>query len=199
MPSCVSRASIEVIGSFYPLLVRQQEWHAAADQMILTIGHMLGCFASDRCSSVARPASSPAVVTSAGAVSGEKRQDLRLGWLRRLRASGLTGARCVGSGWEAQGNVRAGVLALPPGHPYLCLPLQFATAPDMRLLAFVDADELERPRQAAEAELQEPDRWGTMFTLLQSWGKRTPRGRRSHPVRARRRMPVRRHAAGASH
>jgi len=38
----------------------------------------------------------------------------------------------------------------------------------------VDADELERPRQAAEAELQEPDRWGTMFTLLQSWGKRTP-------------------------
>ena len=174
MPSCVSRASIEVIGSFYPLLVRQQEWHAAADQMILTIGHMLGCFASDRCSSVARPASSPAVVTSARAVSGEKRQDLRLGWLRRLRASGLTGARCVGSGWEAQGNVRAGVLALPPGHPYLCLPLQFATAPHMPLLAFVDADELERPRQAAEAELQEPDRWGTTFTLLQSWGKRTP-------------------------
>ena len=174
MPSCVSRASIEAIGSFYPLLVRQQEWHAAADQLILTIGHMLGCFASDRCSSVARPASSPAVVTSAGAVSGEKRQDLRLGWLRRLRASGLSGARCVGSSWEAQGNVRAEVVALPPGHPYLCLPRQFATAPDTRLLAFVDADELERPRQAAEAELQEPDRWGTMFTLLQSWGKRTP-------------------------
>ena len=70
--------------------------------------------------------------------------------------------------------MRAEVVALPPGHPYLCLPRQFATAPDTRLLAFVDADELERPRQAAEAELQEPDRWGTMFTLLQSWGKRTP-------------------------
>jgi hypothetical protein len=25
-----------------------------------------------------------------------------------------------------------------------------------------------------EAELQEPDRWGTTFTLLQSWGKRRP-------------------------
>jgi len=196
MPSCVSRASIEVIGSFYPLLVRQQEWHAAADQLILTIGHMLGCFASDPYSSVARPASSPAVVTSERAVSGEKRQDLRLGWLRRLRASGLTGARCVGSGWEAQGNVRAEVVALPPGHPYLCLPRQFATAPDTRLLAFVDADELERLRQAARPSCKSPT-GGAPRSRSCSPG--ASEGRRSHPVRARRRMPVRRHAAGASH
>jgi SAM-dependent methyltransferase len=72
------------------------------------------------------------------------------------------------------GHVRAEVLALPPGHPYLRLPLQLATALETRLHAFVDAGELERLRQAAEAELQDPDRWGTTFTLLQSWGKPTP-------------------------
>ena len=72
------------------------------------------------------------------------------------------------------GHTRADVLALAPGHPYLRLPLQFATALKARLLAFVDADELERLRQEAEAELQDPRRWGTTFTLLQSWGKRAP-------------------------
>jgi SAM-dependent methyltransferase len=72
------------------------------------------------------------------------------------------------------GHVRAEVLALPPGHPYLRLPLQFATALEARLLAFADASELERLRQEAEAELQDPGRWGTTFTLLQSWGKRGP-------------------------
>ncbi len=70
------------------------------------------------------------------------------------------------------GHLRAEVLALPPGHPYLRLPLQFATALEARLLAFVDAGELERLRQEAETELQDRGRWGTTFTLLQSWGKR---------------------------
>ena len=196
MPSCVSRASIEVIGSFYPLLVHQQEWHAAADQMILTIGHMLGCFASDPYSSVARPASSPAVVTSERAVSGEKRQDLRLGWLRRLRASGLSGARCVGSSWEAQGNVRAEVVALPPGHPYLCLPRSSR-----------------RPRTRGYSRSWTPTNWSGRARrrrpscksptggapCSRSCSPGASEGRRSHPVRARRRMPVRRHAAGASH
>ena len=69
------------------------------------------------------------------------------------------------------GHLRAEVLALPPGHPYLRLPLQFATALEARLIAFVDAGELERLRQEAETELQDPGRWGTTFTLLQSWGK----------------------------
>jgi hypothetical protein len=32
------------------------------------------------------------------------------------------------AGFGIAGNVRAEVLALPPGHPYLRLPLQFATA-----------------------------------------------------------------------
>jgi hypothetical protein len=72
-----------------------------------------------------------------------------------------------------EGNVRAEVLALPPGHPYLRLPLQFATSLEERLLALVTSDELEGLRARGEAELHEPGRWGTTFTLLQCWG-RTP-------------------------
>jgi SAM-dependent methyltransferase len=70
------------------------------------------------------------------------------------------------------GDVRAAVLALPPGHPYLRLPLQFTTALEPRLVTFVDAADLERLRNDAEAELAEPSRWGTTFTLIQSWGRR---------------------------
>jgi SAM-dependent methyltransferase len=70
-----------------------------------------------------------------------------------------------------EGNVRAEVVALPPGHPYLRLPLQFATSLEERLLSLVSADELERLRGEGEAELREPGRWGTTFTLLQCWGQ----------------------------
>jgi SAM-dependent methyltransferase len=69
-----------------------------------------------------------------------------------------------------EGNVRAEVVALPPGHPYLRLPLQFATSLEERLLSLVSADELGELRTRGEAELQEPGRWGTTFTLLQCWG-----------------------------
>jgi SAM-dependent methyltransferase len=68
-------------------------------------------------------------------------------------------------------NVRAEVVALPPGHPYLRLPLQFATALEKRLLGLVSANELERLRYEGEVELQNPGRWGTTFTLLQCWGR----------------------------
>jgi SAM-dependent methyltransferase len=71
-----------------------------------------------------------------------------------------------------EGNVRAEVVALPPGHPYLRLPLQFATSLEERLLALVSADELQELREQGEAELREPGRWGTTFTLLQCWGRR---------------------------
>ena len=70
-----------------------------------------------------------------------------------------------------EGNVRAEVFALPPGHPYLRLPLQFATSLEERLLALVTSAELEELRARGEAELQEPGRWGTTFTLLQCWGR----------------------------
>jgi len=70
-----------------------------------------------------------------------------------------------------EANVRAEVLALPPGHPYLRLPLQFATSLEKRLLLLVSADHLERLRSNGEAELREPRRWGTTFTLIQCWGR----------------------------
>jgi len=75
-----------------------------------------------------------------------------------------------GAGIEA--NVRAEVFALPPGHPYLRLPLQFATALEARLLPLVPPGDLERLRNEAEVELKEPRRWGTTFTLIQSWVRR---------------------------
>jgi hypothetical protein len=75
-------------------------------------------------------------------------------------------------GFDIEGNVRAEVLALPPGHPYLRLPLQFATALEERLLSIVAVDELEQLRKEGEAELEEPGRWGTTFTLLQCWSER---------------------------
>jgi hypothetical protein len=52
------------------------------------------------------------------------------------------------------------------------VPLQFATALEQRLLSMVTADELERLRREAEAELEDPGRWGTTFMLVQSWGQR---------------------------
>jgi ubiquinone/menaquinone biosynthesis C-methylase UbiE len=74
--------------------------------------------------------------------------------------------------FDIDGNVRAEIVALPPGHPYLRVPLQFATALEQQLLSLVAADELEQLRRDGEAELKEPGRWGTTFTLLQCWGQR---------------------------
>jgi hypothetical protein len=53
-------------------------------------------------------------------------------------------------GFGIEGNVRAEVLALPPGHPYLRLPLQFATALEERLLSIVTVDELKQLRKEAK-------------------------------------------------
>lgn len=80
--------------------------------------------------------------------------------LELLRSSGI------------EGNVRAEVLALPPGHPYLRLPLQMSTGLEPRLRSFVEAEELNQLNQEAEKELQEPGRWGTTLTVIQSWGRR---------------------------
>jgi SAM-dependent methyltransferase len=104
--------------------------------------------------------------------------------LERLIALIVEAFRVSGGDWEAgrkhlhllgefgiEGNIRAEVVALPPGHPYLRLPLQFATSLEERLLGLVTADELDELRKQGEAELQEPGRWGTTFTLLQCWGR----------------------------
>lgn len=62
-------------------------------------------------------------------------------------------------------------MALGPGHPYLRMPLQFSIALESRLLEALSADELASLRREVEAELTEPGRWGTTFTLIQSWGR----------------------------
>jgi len=68
-------------------------------------------------------------------------------------------------------EIDAHVIALKPGHPYLRLPLQFSAALEPRLLETLSVDELASLRREAEAELAEPGRWGTTFTLIQSWGR----------------------------
>jgi SAM-dependent methyltransferase len=65
----------------------------------------------------------------------------------------------------------AHVIALKPGHPYLRVPLQFSVALESRLLERMSEDELASLRREAESELAEPGRWGTTFTLIQSWAR----------------------------
>jgi SAM-dependent methyltransferase len=68
-------------------------------------------------------------------------------------------------------EIDAHVIALQPGHPYLRLPLQFSVALESRLLETLSEDELASLRHETESELAEPGRWGTTFTLIQSWGR----------------------------
>jgi SAM-dependent methyltransferase len=65
-------------------------------------------------------------------------------------------------------RVAAHVLALPHGHPYLRLPLQFSASLRPRLVRLVDEAQLDELEAAAERELAEPARWGTTFTLIQA-------------------------------
>jgi SAM-dependent methyltransferase len=67
-------------------------------------------------------------------------------------------------------GIDAHVIALKPGHPYLRMPLQFSAALESRLLERLTEDELASLRREAETELAEQGRWGTTFTLIQSWG-----------------------------
>jgi SAM-dependent methyltransferase len=73
-------------------------------------------------------------------------------------------------GIEAPG-LDAHVIALKPGHPYLRLPLQFSVALESRLFETLSEAELASLRRQAEAEVAEPGRWGTTFTLIQGWGR----------------------------
>jgi SAM-dependent methyltransferase len=68
-------------------------------------------------------------------------------------------------------GIDAHVIALSAGHPYLRLPLQFSVALESRLLETLSEEELAVLRREAATELAEPGRWGTTFTLIQSWGR----------------------------
>jgi ubiquinone/menaquinone biosynthesis C-methylase UbiE len=62
-------------------------------------------------------------------------------------------------------------IALEPAHPYLQLPVQFATSLRPKLIQLIDESELDRLLDAARAELADPIRWGETFTLVQAWGR----------------------------
>jgi SAM-dependent methyltransferase len=64
-------------------------------------------------------------------------------------------------------HVTAKIVALEPGHPYLRLPLQFATSLRARLEALVTPVALAALVAQAEHELSRPGTWGTTFTLIQ--------------------------------
>lgn len=71
-------------------------------------------------------------------------------------------------------DVRAEVQALPPGHPYNELLLQFTSAMDGLLRSFVDTERLDALRGQAQQQIDDPTRWGVTFTLIQSWGRAIP-------------------------
>jgi SAM-dependent methyltransferase len=63
------------------------------------------------------------------------------------------------------------VVDLEPGHPYLSLPLQFASSMQAALEDLVGASELALLRDRAEAEILSPERRGSTFTLVQAWAR----------------------------
>jgi SAM-dependent methyltransferase len=92
--------------------------------------------------------------------------------------AGRTLAGRVEHAWgSAPQRVERHALTLPPGHPYLRLPLQFAQSLALRLQALVGREALCALLRGAETELDDAAACGTTFTLVQvAW--RAPRGAR---------------------
>lgn len=68
-------------------------------------------------------------------------------------------------------QTEASVVALPPGHPYLRLPLQFATSLRPRLVTMAGEAALDDLLGRADEELRRPGTWGTTFTLIQAYAR----------------------------
>jgi SAM-dependent methyltransferase len=68
-------------------------------------------------------------------------------------------------------QVRTHAIGLEAGHPYLRLPLQLADVLRARLADVLGADALIDLCAAAAAELEDPPRGGTTFTLVQAWAR----------------------------
>jgi SAM-dependent methyltransferase len=66
-------------------------------------------------------------------------------------------------------KIRAEVVALPPGHPYQRLPIQFAASLRPRLLDLMKESDLSALLAKCEEELTDPARRGLTFTLVQTW------------------------------
>ncbi len=76
-----------------------------------------------------------------------------------LRASGV------------EPELRAHVLALPPGHVYRCLPLMAASAVRDAFVEEIGADELDSLVARCEKELRDPRLWCTTFVLVQAFAR----------------------------
>lgn len=70
-------------------------------------------------------------------------------------------------------HLDAHVVALPPGHPYLRLPIQFAASLRPRIEALIGKVGLDDLMGRAELELGRTGTWGTTFTLIQACGRVT--------------------------
>lgn len=95
---------------------------------------------------------------------------------RAFRAAGgdMDAGRSLPELLHARGltpRVRTEVLDLPPGHPYLRMPLDMATALRERLVALTDPGELDALLSDARSELTAPDRTATTFTMVQCWAR----------------------------
>jgi SAM-dependent methyltransferase len=76
-------------------------------------------------------------------------------------------------GWSEL-HFDAHVLALPPGHPYLQMPVMMATALRSAILNDTPADDLDRAIADARAAGDRPETYGVSFTLMQVWGRTPP-------------------------
>jgi SAM-dependent methyltransferase len=84
--------------------------------------------------------------------------------------AGLRGAELL-AGVGIAPKVRRTVLALPPEHPYLRLPLQFARSLELELTEELGDAVLAELIADASDELASPRRVGRTFTLVQSYGR----------------------------
>jgi hypothetical protein len=72
-------------------------------------------------------------------------------------------------GLGVEPRLDAHIVALAPGHPYLRLPLQFATSLRPRLETIIGKADLDDLVRQTELELGRPGTWGTSFTLIQAY------------------------------
>jgi SAM-dependent methyltransferase len=71
-------------------------------------------------------------------------------------------------------HIRAAVVALPPRHPYLRLPVQFATSLRARIVGGGLMSEAELDAAIAECEqiAQDPETFGLSFIITQVWARK---------------------------
>jgi len=71
-------------------------------------------------------------------------------------------------------QVKAAILALPHGHPYMRLPVQFATSLRQRILGakLLTESELDEAIAAYEQVVGDPQTFALSFIVTQVWGRK---------------------------